>query len=208
MNFIKRRIKKIVMGSLSSDEFIATIEKKQIGECEKMASLGNGSSFYKETKVFNLRKDKNLIKIGSNSHVRGLLRLFAYGGSIDIGDNCYVGENSYIWSGDSIKIGNNVLVSHNVSIVDTNAHELDHLERAAGYIKLIKKGHPKEKGSIITAPIVIYDHVWINFNSIILKGVTIGEGAIVAAGSVVTKNVAPFTLVGGNPAKFIKELPR
>jgi acetyltransferase-like isoleucine patch superfamily enzyme len=48
--------------------------------------------------------------------------------------------------------------------------------------------------------------VWIGFNSIILKGVTIGEGAVIAAGSVVTKDVSPYTIVGGNPAKFLKKI--
>jgi acetyltransferase-like isoleucine patch superfamily enzyme len=67
-------------------------------------------------------------------------------------------------------------------------------------------GHPKEITNVDSAPIIIEDHVWISFNSIILKGVTIGKGAIIAAGSVVTKDVAPFTLVAGNPAKLIKHL--
>ncbi|NVO02172.1 MAG: hypothetical protein HXX09_05670 [Bacteroidetes bacterium] len=70
-----------------------------------------------------------------------------------------------------------------------------------------KAGIRKEKENIITAPIIINDFVWINFNAIILKGVTIGEGAIIAAGAVVTKDVPPFTLVGGNPARVIKQLP-
>jgi acetyltransferase-like isoleucine patch superfamily enzyme len=67
-------------------------------------------------------------------------------------------------------------------------------------------GYPKEKASIKTSPIIIEDHAWINANAIILRGVTIGKGAIVAAGSVVVDNVDSFTLVAGNPAKKIKEL--
>ncbi|MFN7691728.1 MAG: DapH/DapD/GlmU-related protein, partial [Bacteroidota bacterium] len=63
-----------------------------------------------------------------------------------------------------------------------------------------------QKGNIASKPIVIHDKVWISFNAIILKGVTIGEGAVVAAGSVVTKDVAPYTMVAGNPAKFIKNV--
>lgn len=113
---------------------------------------------------------------------------------------------SKIWSGESIKIGNNVLISHNVNIIDSNSHELNYLERADGYVNLITKGHPKEKGSIKTKPIVIEDYAWINFNSIILKGVTVGKGAIIAAGSVVTNDVPPFTLVAGNPAVIIKKI--
>ncbi|QTE47088.1 hypothetical protein J3L21_19740 [Mucilaginibacter rubeus] len=106
-----------------------------------------------------------------------------------------------------ITIGDHVLISHNVHIVDTNSHEVQHDERAESFMKTVKNGgNYLVKGSVQTAPIIIEDHVWINFNVIILKGVTIGTGAIIAAGSVVTKDVAPFTLVGGNPAKFIKSL--
>lgn len=54
------------------------------------------------------------------------------------------------------------------------------------------------------APVIVHDHAWIGGNSTILQGVTIGEGAVVAAGSVVTHNVAPYSIVGGNPAKLIK----
>jgi galactoside O-acetyltransferase len=56
-------------------------------------------------------------------------------------------------------------------------------------------------------PVTIESKAWIGFNVIILKGVTIGEGAIVGAGSVVTKDVPPYTIVGGNPARVIREIP-
>lgn len=164
------------------------------------------SKFYTTANISLLNNKVDSIIIRNNCHIRGELLIFNYGGKIEIGENCYVGEGSKIWSGESIKIGNNVLISHNVNIIDTNSHEINHLERAQGYTNLIKEGHPKEKGSILTAPITIEDYAWISFNVTILKGVAIGKGAIVAAGSVVTKNVEPFTLVAGNPAKFIKKL--
>jgi acetyltransferase-like isoleucine patch superfamily enzyme len=66
------------------------------------------------------------------------------------------------------------------------------------------KGSPMNTQPYKRRPIIIEDDVWIGACAIILKGVTIGEGAIVAAGSVVTKNVEPYSLVGGNPAKLIK----
>ncbi|MBY0425425.1 MAG: acyltransferase, partial [Cytophagales bacterium] len=134
------------------------------------------------------------------------LQLFGYGGEIRIGNNCYLGTNSKIWSGDSIHIGNNVLISHQVHIIDTTAHELDASERAHYFSLSMNGQHKTEKGSLETRPIAIEDDVWINFNSIILKGITIGKGAIVAAGSVVTKDVPPYSVVGGNPAVVIKTL--
>jgi len=74
-----------------------------------------------------------------------------------------------------------------------------------------KNGRPllenKNWQVVNSKPIKICSNVWIGMNCIILKGVIIGEGSIVAAGSVVTKNVLPWTIVGGNPAKVIKEIP-
>jgi acetyltransferase-like isoleucine patch superfamily enzyme len=178
----------------------------RISENKKLVSLQKSASLYEQCQINNFQNDKTKIQIGFNTHVRGNLQVFAYGGSISIGEHCYVGENSYIWSGDKIIIGNHVLISHSVNIVDTNSHEIDFVERSEGYKHILSKGHPKNKGSISTSPIVIEDYAWISFGSIILKGVRVGKGAIVAAGSVVTKDVKEFTLVAGNPAKEIKNL--
>lgn len=180
-------------------------EKDELDKCN--SSIRNkGAVFLKEAKVINMRNNKDDISIGNGTRIRGELLTFKYGGKIVIGDFCYIGEGTKIWSGESIVIGNDVLISHNVSIADTSAHELDYLDRAESYKKLLKNGHTSIKGTIQTAPIIINNNVWINFNSIILRGVTIGEGAIIAAGAVVTKNVPPYVLVGGNPSKILKYL--
>ena len=71
---------------------------------------------------------------------------------------------------------------------------------------MIKNGHCNDKGSIITSPVIIKDNAWISFNVTILKGVTIGKGAIIEACSVVTKNINYFEVVAGNPAKVIRKL--
>lgn len=165
---------------------------------------GEGTCFRMSANVENISKNRNKIKIGNNTIIEGELLVFNYGGRILIGDNVYVGTNSKIWSGESVSIGSNVLISHNVNIVDTNSHELNHLERAAGFKSLTKYGHPKDKTSIITGKIIIEDYVWISFGVTILKNVRIGKGAIIAAGSVVTKDVEPFSTVAGNPAKVVK----
>jgi acetyltransferase-like isoleucine patch superfamily enzyme len=74
-------------------------------------------------------------------------------------------------------------------------------------MEIFTNGHPEKNIEIGASPIIIEDDAWIGFNSIILKGVTIGKGSIVGAGSVVTKSVPPWTIVGGNPAKIIREIP-
>ena len=178
-----------------------------IRECESQVVLDSGSMFYPEAKVYNFQSTKEKITIGKNSHIRGQLLVLKYGGTIKIGDNSYIGDGTRVWSGESIIIGNNVLVSHNVSIFDTNSHELDYFERTERHVDLIANGPWKNKGSIITNPIVIHDYAWINFGAIILKGVTIGKGAIIGAGSVVTKDVESWTVVAGNPAIVVKYLP-
>lgn len=184
-----------------------TNNKANIKECESQTTFGQKSQFYPEAIVHNSQFDKNKIVIGSDTHIRGQLLVLRYGGAIKIGNNCYIGDGTRIWSGESVKIGNNVLVSHNVSIIDTNSHELDYLERAERYVDLIENGSWRNKGSILTKSIVIEDYVWVSFGAIILKGVTIGKGSIVAAGAVVTKNVEPWTVVAGNPAVVVKYLP-
>jgi acetyltransferase-like isoleucine patch superfamily enzyme len=156
--------------------------------------------------IINGRNNKKDIKLGENCLCRGTLLTFKYGGEIAIGNWSYIGDLTRIWSGESVTIGNHVLISHNVFISDTSAHELDYELRADRYEQLILNGMHADKTGLKTAAIIIEDNVWINPNSVILSGVTIGKGAIVAAGSVVTKDVKPFTMVAGNPAKWIKNI--
>lgn len=180
-------------------------DKEKISSCIK-AVTNNGGIFYPEAIVYNLQNDPKKIKIGRGTHVRGILHTFKYGGEICIGEDCYVGDHSRIWSGEKIRIGNFVQISHNVNIIDTSAHEIDAVERAERYIDLIKNGAWENKGNVLTSPIVIEDYVWISFNASILRGVVIGKGAIVGAGCVVTKDVPPYSLVVGNPARVVKTL--
>ena len=173
--------------------------------CYKLTTT-QGTTFHPEAVIINHQSDKTKIKISDGTHIRGSLLVFAYGGQISIGKNCYLGHDSNIWSGENVTIGNDVLISHGVNIMDTNGHEIDFNLRADGYINSLVYGSSYLQGRIITSPVIIEDNVWIGFNSIIMKGVTIGKGAIVSAGSVVTKDIPSLTMVGGNPAKFLKNL--
>ena len=169
------------------------------------AEIGKGVKFFNTTKILNAQGNKSCIKIGDFSTIRGEFFIFGHGGKIVIGKNCYVGEMSKIWSSIEITIGNNVLIAHNVNIIDNNSHPTNNYERRNHYKNIYTNGHPKEI-DLREKPIKINDDVWIGFNSIILKGVTIGEGAIVAAGSVVTKDIPPFTVAAGNPARVVKHI--
>lgn len=174
--------------------------------CKSATNCGDNVSFYNGSTINNLQKKSEAIQIGKDSIIEGELQVYAFDGKIVIGEKCYLGLNSKIRSADSIIIGNNVLIAHNVNIVDTNAHEIDAKDRVEGYNYFLNTGTFNKKGFVQTAPIQIEDKVWINFNAVILKGVTIGEGAIIAAGAVVTKDVPPYAIVGGNPATIIKML--
>jgi acetyltransferase-like isoleucine patch superfamily enzyme len=111
---------------------------------------------------------------------------------LTIGDGTYIGESNNIRAaGGSISIGSNCLISQQVSIIATD-HGInkDQLMKSQNWVK---------KGDI-----VIGDDVWIGCSSQILSGVTIGNGAVIAAGSLVNKDVEPYSIVAGIPAKFIK----
>jgi acetyltransferase-like isoleucine patch superfamily enzyme len=174
--------------------------------CKAHSICGKKSYFTMNAAIGNFPRNKNKIKIGKDCVIEGKLVVFKYGGEIIVGDNVYIGLNSNVWSGEQVIIGSNVLISHNVNVIDTNSHEIDHIERAERFRRLVKYGHPKDKASIVTSKIKIGDYVWISFGATVLKGVTIGEGSIIAANAVVTKDVAPFTMVAGNPAKVVKQL--
>lgn len=166
---------------------------------------GPATRFYATAVVENNGED-DAIQIGTNTHIRGELMIFGHGGEIVIGDHCFIGEQSRIWSAKQISIGDRVLISHLVSIFDSQTHPLNPQARHQQFLDIIATGHPNEL-DLDEKPVRIENDVWIGAHSVILAGVTIGEGAVVGAGSVVTKDVEPYSVVAGNPATLIKKLP-
>lgn len=133
-------------------------------------------------------------KCGKNINVERLA-FFALGNNIDIGSNTGIGINARIGgvsSGGELSIGDNVMMAPDVVIL-TLKHRHENTE-----IPICSQGRYATK-------VIIEDDVWIGIRAIILPGVKIGRGAIIGAGAVVTKNVPPFTIVGGVPAKIIKK---
>lgn len=173
------------------------------------ARIGDLVRILPDAKIENLSGNPSLISIGSGSVVKGQLLVFAHGGRVSIGQNCYLGEDSKIWSAESITIGDRVFISHNVNIHDTNSHSTNPKLRYQHIVEIVSTGHPHVNNfDIISQAVHIEDDVWIGFNSIILKGVRIGRGVVVAAGSVVTKDIPEFSIVAGNPAKIIKKIEK
>jgi acetyltransferase-like isoleucine patch superfamily enzyme len=141
---------------------------------------------------FSANSGKNFNPIGGDT----VLRLIVYktDSVLSIGDNVGI-SNSTIVCWDKITIGNNVVIGGSVKIWDTNYHSLNPIIRTSSNDNDIK-----------TAPIIIEDGVFIGSASIILKGVKIGRNAIIAAGSVVVKDIPANAIAGGNPCKVIKIL--
>lgn len=162
--------------------------------------------------VRNPLKDKKYILIGEDCHITGNFIFEIQDGKISIGNRTFIGGGTFI-SVDEIEIGNDVMFSWGCTVADNNSHSHIWSERKNDVIDWKrgldenKVGAYKDWSNVKKGKITIKDKAWIGFNSIILKGVTIGEGAIIGAGSVVTKNVPDWTIVAGNPAKIIREIP-
>jgi galactoside O-acetyltransferase len=157
--------------------------------------------------------DKSVqIKLGKESTFFCKFILEKPNAVIQIGNNVYIGASN-IYCSRNIVIGNNVLISWGVKIYDHNSHSLSPEDRIYD-IRLagnnVRNGDSltlnKNWNNVDTESIYIKDNVWIGMDATILKGVTIGENSIIAAGSLVTKDVEPNTIVGGNPAKILKKL--
>jgi acetyltransferase-like isoleucine patch superfamily enzyme len=173
-------------------------------ELRVACKYGKNTRFTSKAIVQNTFRDNNRIKIGNNCNIGGYLMLFGHGGNIEIGDDSFIGEDTRIWSAKKIKIGNRVLISHSVNIHDNISHPLDSSERHFDYKHIMSIGFRKEN-NIKEEEIIIEDDVWIGFNATIMRGVKIGKGAIIGAYSFVTKDVEEYSVVVGNPLKFIKK---
>lgn len=169
-----------------------------------------GEGFYCESaQVFRFLKSKAPRALVFGAHVS------VYGGcsfSIGVNGSCTVGDftllnGALVMAEERIEIGSHCLVSWNVGIADSDFHPLEPARRIVDSHALAPyyKDRPP-RPQIRTAPVIISDNVWIGMNAVILKGVTIGENSVVAAGAVVTKSVPPNVVVAGNPAVVTKQL--
>lgn len=130
------------------------------------------------------------IVIGNNTLISSFVILRTYGGTIKIGDSCFINSFTILYGHGDLSIGNGCLIGPQVTIVPANYGFKD-------------RDIPFRLQTTTMKGITIEDNVWIGAGVTILDGCTVGIGAIIAAGAVITKNVAPYSIVGGIPAKQI-----
>lgn len=150
--------------------------------------------------------DRSDIVMGSNVCCRGTVRRERFGaGRITIGDYVYIGDDTLISCAAQVDIGYGSMIAHGVQIVDNDSHPIDAARREEHW-KRILAGSDSDGVDVPSRPVRIGSRCWLGFNSIILKGVTIGDGSVVAAGSVVTRDVPANTVVAGNPASPVRPI--
>ena len=164
---------------------------------------------------FRVGKEKRTyVSIGERCIVNATFTFESLTGEVLIGNNVHLGRVHFICK-TKIIVGDDVTMAWGITIYDHNSHSIywekrkndnnqcytDYLQYGSNNIR------NKNWDYVVTKPVIIESKVWVGFDVIILKGVTIGEGAVIGAKSVVTKNVEPWTVVAGNPAVVVKYLP-
>lgn len=175
------------------------------------------SSIIAPSAAFNFFFDpvagKKYLSVGEKSQLFSSFNLLRPSSKIVIGKKCQLGKVNFNCA-EKITVGDDVLMAWGITIIDNDSHSLlwdqrkhdaeqcykDYLTDCRNFIK------NKDWTHVAMEPIIIKNKVWIGFNTIILKGVTIEDGAVIGAGSVVTTNVPSYTVVAGNPARIVKKI--
>lgn len=181
---------------------LATLARLALLRCLDICSSGTGS----RVNFWRIRPCRGgVFKVGEKSMVRADIVYEREGAAVVIGDRTFIGRGLFTIA-ERLEIGDDVMISWNVTIVDHNSHSLKFSERCMD-VEMNAFQDVKLWDTIKISPVKIKNKSWIGFGCSLLKGVTVGEGAVVGANSVVTKDVPPWTIVAGNPATVIREIP-
>lgn len=160
-------------------------------------------------------EDRKYVQVGKFGMIKADFIFESPKGFIQIGDNVHIGGANLI-SRERISIGNDVTMAWGITIYDHNSHSIHWEHRQNDNHQTYEDYHEfngrnvvnKNWEHVAAAAISIEDKVWIGFDVTILKGVTIGEGAVIGAKSVVTRDVPAWTVAAGNPARVVKTLSK
>lgn len=152
-----------------------------------------------------LSKRNPALNIGGDCTMEGVHFAIGESGQIEIGDYCYF-TNAVLLCELEIKIGSYVVIGWNATIADTDFHPIAPAERIADAIACSPLGKNQTRPEIVKKKVVIEDDVWIGPNATILKGVRIGAGAFIEAGTLVVNDIPPGVRVIGNPAQIIGKI--
>jgi acetyltransferase-like isoleucine patch superfamily enzyme len=155
-------------------------------------------------KRFRSRNPDALV-IGADCTMDGVQFALGEAAAVAISDYCYF-TSAVILCELRIQVGRYVVVGWNATITDTDFHPIDPAERIADALACSPLGRGRPRPPCRREPVVIEDDVWIGPNATILKGVTLGAGAWIEAGAVVTHDIPPRCRVVGNPARIVEEL--
>jgi acetyltransferase-like isoleucine patch superfamily enzyme len=177
------------------------------GQLPKNVMVGENSLITGDLafKRFHSKLDQALT-LGAHCTMDGVHFDLGENGKLTVGDYCYF-TNAVLLCELEICIGNYVVIGWNTTVTDTDFHPLSPAERIADAIACSPLGKGRPRPPVLKKPVIIEDNVWIGPNATILKGVRIGAGAFIEAGSLVTRDVPPRARVLGNPAQVIGEVP-
>jgi acetyltransferase-like isoleucine patch superfamily enzyme len=176
------------------------------GEVPANVRVGEGSLLTGEFAFKRFHAEApDALAIGSGCTMDGVQFALGADARVTVGDSCYF-TNAVLLAELELRIGSYVVIGWNATLADTDFHPVAPAERIADAVACSPLGGGRARPEIARRPVVIGDDVWIGPNATILKGVTIGAGAFVEPGSLVTTDVAPRTRVLGNPAQVVGQL--
>ncbi|HEX4098210.1 MAG TPA: acyltransferase [Caulobacteraceae bacterium] len=170
---------------------------------ERGAELGDGVRLGLEARLLTPDGERR-VRIGANAAIRGVIRCEGEG-RCEIGPEVYVGDDAIISAWTRIEIGEGTLIAHGAQVFDNDTHPIDAAERRAHFRSILKLG-PRRDFTIGARPVRIGRDCWLGFGAAVMKGVSIGDEAIVAAGAVVVSDVRSRTIVAGSPARQVRAL--
>lgn len=207
-NIFRRVLRRLIPGLSIEDE-------ANVGYLGYRGNVGSSTKILVGSNIrFDVEsEDRVYVNIGEKGIIKASFIFESNQGIVNIGNNVHIGGATFI-SRTSITIENDVTMAWGIMIYNHDSHSIfwenrknDNNQCYQDYINHSGNNVAnKDWRNVVSKPIHICSKVWIGFDVTILKGVTIGEGAVVGAKSVVTRDVPPWTVVAGNPARVVKQL--